>query len=183
MKIKPKLWVFMEDLFIEKTGMEFPHIFLLVMHPSCLFLTTCVSSTYAFSWTTFPAENCRISDVCLFFFVAVLLGGVKNGRGLVCTRGQGPHLYTRTRASSVHAEWVCCMYQFVLIVVYFVCSMCAGCLVQVFSSCIKGMCVYSWECMQVQGMLPSPPHPPTPTQRYVCVCVCQTLYLRECSFR
>ena len=30
-------------------------------------------------------------------------------------------------------------------------------------------CVYSWECMQVQGMLPSPPHPPTPTQRYVCV--------------
>ena len=36
----------------------------------------------------------------------------------------------------------------------------------------KGMCVYSWECMQVQGMLPSPPHthPPTPTQRYVCAC-------------
>ena len=35
------------------------------------------------------------------------------------------------------------------------------------------VCVYSWECMQVQGMLPSPPHthPPTPTQRYVCVCV------------
>ena len=34
-------------------------------------------------------------------------------------------------------------------------------------------CVSSWECMQVQGMLPSPPptHPPTPTQRYVCVCV------------
>ena len=26
----------------------------------------------------------------------------------------------------------------VLIVVYFVCSMCAGCLVQVFSSCIAG---------------------------------------------
>ena len=27
----------------------------------------------------------------------------------------------------------------------------------------KGMCVcaYSWECMQVQGMLPSPAHPPT----------------------
>ena len=31
------------------------------------------------------------------------------------------------------------------------------------------VCVCSWECMQVQGMLPSPPHPPTPTQRYVCV--------------
>ena len=40
-----------------------------------------------------------------------------NGRGLVCTRGQGPHLYTRTRDSSVHAEWVCCMYHFVLTVV------------------------------------------------------------------
>ena len=39
------------------------------------------------------------------------------GRGLVCTRGQGPHLYTRTRDSSVHAEWVCCMYHFVLTVV------------------------------------------------------------------
>ena len=61
-----------------------------------------------------------------------------SGRGLVCTRGQGPHLYTRTRDSSVHAEWVCCMYQFVLTVVYFVCSMCAGCLVQVFSTCIAG---------------------------------------------
>ena len=35
------------------------------------------------------------------------------------------------------------------------------------------VCVYSWECMQVQGMLPSthPTHPPTPTQRYACVCV------------
>ena len=33
------------------------------------------------------------------------------------------------------------------------------------------VCAYSWECMQVQGMLPSPPHPPThPTQSYVCVC-------------
>ena len=40
----------------------------------------------------------------------------------------------------------------------------------------KGMCVYSWECMQVQGMLPSPPHPPTPTQRYVCVCVQLGMY-------
>ena len=43
----------------------------------------------------------------------------QNGRGLVCTRGQGPHLYTRTRASSVHAEWVCCMYPCVLTAVYF----------------------------------------------------------------
>ena len=38
----------------------------------------------------------------------------------------------------------------------------------------KGMCVcvcaYSWECMQVQGMLPSPPHPPT-QPKGVCVCV------------
>ena len=47
-------------------------------------------------------------------------------------------LYTRSGASSVHAEWVCCMYQFVLIVVYFVCSMCADFLVQVFSSCFAG---------------------------------------------
>ena len=39
------------------------------------------------------------------------------------------------------------------------------------------VCAYSWECMQVQGMLPSPPHPPThPTQRYVCVCA----YSWEC---
>ena len=37
----------------------------------------------------------------------------------------------------------------------------------------KGMCVcaYSWECMQVQGMLPSPPHPPTHPNPKVCVCV------------
>ena len=56
------------------------------------------------------------------------------GNGLVCTRGQGPHLYTRPRASSVHAEWVCCMYQCVLTAVYFACSMCAGSQVQVFSN-------------------------------------------------
>ena len=46
-------------------------------------------------------------------------------RGLICTR---------PRASSVHAEWFCCMYTFVLTAVYFVCSMCAGCQVQVFSN-------------------------------------------------
>ena len=40
----------------------------------------------------------------------------------------------RVTASSVHAEWFCCMYTFVLTAVYFVCSMCAGCQVQVFSS-------------------------------------------------
>ena len=61
-------------------------------------------------------------------------GQGRKGNGLVCTRGQGPHLYTRPRASSVHAEWFCCMYTFVLTAVYFVCSMCAGCQVQVFSS-------------------------------------------------
>ena len=33
-------------------------------------------------------------------------------------------------------------------------------------------CVSSWECMQVQGMLPSPPHPPTHPNPKVCVCVC-----------
>ena len=38
------------------------------------------------------------------------------------------------------------------------------------------MRAYSWECMQVQGMLPSPPRPPTPTQRYVCVCVQLGMY-------
>ena len=49
----------------------------------------------------------------------------------------------------------------------------------------KGMCVcaYSWECMQVEGMLPIPTPPvckskvcyhPHPTQRYVCV------YIWEC---
>ena len=41
------------------------------------------------------------------------------GNGLVCTRGQGPHLYTRPRASSVHAEWFLWMYTFVLTAVYF----------------------------------------------------------------
>ena len=61
-------------------------------------------------------------------------GQGRKANGLVCTRGQGPHLYTRPRASSVHAEWLCCMYTFVLTAVYFVCSMCAGCQVQVFSS-------------------------------------------------
>ena len=61
------------------------------------------------------------------------------GNGLVCTRGQGPHLYTRPRASSVHAEWFCCMYTFVLTAVYFVCSMCAGCQVHnnAFWTCVK----------------------------------------------
>ena len=50
-------------------------------------------------------------------------GQGRKGNGLVCTRpGQGPHLYTRPRASSVHAEWFCCMYTFVLTAVYFVCS-------------------------------------------------------------
>ena len=61
-------------------------------------------------------------------------GQGRKGNGLVCTRGQGPYLYTRPRASSVHAEWFCCVYTFVLTAVYFVCSMCAGCQVQVFSS-------------------------------------------------
>ena len=61
-------------------------------------------------------------------------GQGRKGHGLVCTRSQGPHLYTRPRASSVHAEWFCCMYTFVLTAVYFVCSMCARCQVQVFSS-------------------------------------------------
>ena len=61
-------------------------------------------------------------------------GQGRKGNSLVCTRGQGPHQYTRPRASSVHAEWFCCMYTFVLTAVYFVCSMCAGCQVQVFSS-------------------------------------------------
>ena len=56
------------------------------------------------------------------------------GSGLVCTRGQGPHLYMRPRAPSVHAEWACCMYQCVLTAVYFACSMCAGSQVQVFSN-------------------------------------------------
>ena len=47
-------------------------------------------------------------------------GGVGNdGNGLVCTRGQGPHVYTRPRALSVHAEWFFCMYTFVLTAVYF----------------------------------------------------------------
>ena len=61
-------------------------------------------------------------------------GQGRKGNGLVCTRSQGPHLYTRPRASSVHAEWFCCMYTFVLTAVYFVCSMCARCQVQVFSN-------------------------------------------------
>ena len=33
------------------------------------------------------------------------------------------------------------------------------------------VCVCSWECMQVQGMLPSPPHPPT-HPKSMCVCAC-----------
>ena len=66
-------------------------------------------------------------------------GQGRKGNGLVCTRGQGPHLYTRPRASSVHAEWFCCMYTFVLTAVYFVCSMCAGCQVHnnAFWTCVK----------------------------------------------
>ena len=66
-------------------------------------------------------------------------GQGRKGNGLVCTRGQGPHLYTRPRASSVHAEWFCCMYTFVLTAVYFVCSMCAGC--QVHNNALNWTCV------------------------------------------
>ena len=67
------------------------------------------------------------------------VGQGRKGNGLVCTRGQGPHLYTRPRASSVHAEWFCCMYTFVLTAVYFVWSMCAGCQVHnnAFWTCVK----------------------------------------------
>ena len=36
------------------------------------------------------------------------------------------------------------------------------------------VCAYSWECMQVQGMLLSPPHPPT-QPKGMCVCVCVQL--------
>ena len=68
-------------------------------------------------------------------------GQGRKGNGLVCTRGQGPHLYTRPRASSVHAKWFCCMYTCVLTAVYFVCSMRAGCQVQVFSSLTCLFCV------------------------------------------
>ena len=39
----------------------------------------------------------------------------------------------------VAPTWVCWMYQFVLTVVYFVCSMCAGCLVQVFKQLYCGL--------------------------------------------
>ena len=37
------------------------------------------------------------------------------------------------------------------------------------------VCAYSWECMQVQGMLPSPPHPPT-QPKGMCVCVQLGMY-------
>ena len=60
---------------------------------------------------------------------------------------EGPRLYTRSGASSVHGTRlytrngfaVCTsLFYFVLTVVYFVCSMCAGCLVQGLSTCIAG---------------------------------------------
>ena len=47
------------------------------------------------------------------------------------------------------------------------------------SSCCFCLCVYSWECMQVQGMLPSPPTLPTHSMcatPKVCVCVQLGMY-------
>ena len=82
-------------------------------------------------------------------------------RGLICTRGQGTRLYTRNgfAVGNVCKSKVCYHPQPTHP-----------------PTQPKGMCVcaYSWEDMQVQGMLPSPPHPPThPTK--VCVCVCVQL--------
>ena len=93
-------------------------------------------------------------------------GQGRKGNGLVCTRGQGPHLYTRPRASSVHAEWFCCMYTFVLTAVYFVCSMCAGCQVHnnAFWTCVKYVPKQSIaqrfeHVCKCKRMSSSPPHP------------------------
>ena len=82
-------------------------------------------------------------------------------RGLICTRGQGTRLYTRNgfAVGNVCKSKVCYHPQPTHP-----------------PTQPKGMCVcaYSWEDMQVQGMLPSPAHPPThPTK--VCVCVCVQL--------
>ena len=86
----------------------------------------------------------------------------------------------------VAPTWVCCMYQFVLTVVYFVCvqlGMYASPRYVTIPTPThppqpKGMCVcvcVQWECMQVQGMLPIPT-PPTHPNPKVCVCV----YSWEC---
>ena len=70
-------------------------------------------------------QGCKYTRMVLARVARVTASSVHAVRGLICTR---------PRASSVHAEWFCCMYTFVLTAVYFVGSMCAGCQVQVFSN-------------------------------------------------
>ena len=77
-----------------------------------------VASTRGWFWA-------RVASTVLARVARVTASSVHAVRGLICTR---------PRASSVHAEWFCCMYTFVLTAVYFVGSMCAGCQVQVFSN-------------------------------------------------
>ena len=84
---------------------------------------------------------------------------------LICTRGQGPRLYTRN-------GFAVCTSLFLQL-----CILCAPCVqVVLYRSSAVVLRVKSYSIYivgsVVHGMLPPtyPTHPPTPTQRYFCVC-------------
>ena len=78
----------------------------------------------------------KYTQMVLARVARVTASSVHAVRGLICTRGQGPRLYTRNGFADF-----CCMYTFVLTAVYFVCSMCAGCQVpnNALWTCVKNV--------------------------------------------
>ena len=144
-------YIHLHNLHLHNLGMD-----IFIFFQICIYITWSDHCYYCYYWVRGSAVHALsgVASTRGWFWARVASTPSAKGNGLVCTRGQGPHLYTRPRASSVHAEWFCCMYTFVLTAVYFVCSRCAG--VRYRSLAVLPLCICVLHCVQVVRFITMP---------------------------